>query len=443
LYEKVRDKIAQILLLELPVQGASRGIVDLENLSRVYVERGSPISEENLLAVVVMMDKVEFDADDMLSKDFTADYSVHIYGSVKSSAEGRGDQNSSALVSAVGGIVEGVLSYGGYNRLGMDLPTAANNAEGVSHRSVYETLYFNPEDTNDARPIYRSVVRLRVKGSQPQNYDDPIALGGVDTQACLFNSSECYYYTTEGTPPPTPQPDNNLSFLTVNGEEFITVISGSLTDISLVDDTGADVTPVISGNQLTVTSVPEGVSSLSLPSGKTVSYLPGDDGFYKFGRLVDFFTLKIDNPFESPVRFTDTDGLQIYGNGLICDWAQWDRPTGAFVMYRSTVNSSDIDFPSALTEISGLLDGGYNDWRMLDDPRVDAVMSKDFTGTSNGLNYTPFAMVFVRLWSATSNSSSFSYEYQNNGTKFSNNKLTGTLRRYGIYRVGNVSELIP
>ena len=195
--------------------------------------------------------------------------------------------------------------------------------------------------------------------------------------------------------------------------------------------------------QAIVSSIPEGVSSLSLKTGKTFSYLNGDDGFHEFGRGIDFFTMGLDNlnPYGGQERFTDTDGLQVYGNGLVCDWRQWDRTTGEFVMYRNTVNGVDIDFPNALIEAATLVIDGFTNFRVMDDMRIDLIMNKAFTGTSNGLNYTPFSMTFVRLWSSTSNSNTFTFEYQNNGTKFENNKLTGTVRRYGVYRVGNTSEL--
>lgn len=192
-----------------------------------------------------------------------------------------------------------------------------------------------------------------------------------------------------------------------------------------------------------VETVPTGISSLSLPTGQTVVYATGDDGFYKFGRLADFFTLPSGNPnpYGGFDRFTDTDGLQVYGNGLVCDWAQWDTNTGDFVMYKNTVNGIDINWHDAIAEAQTLNIDGFTGFRVMDDMRQEAISCKAFAGISSMLNYSPFAMVFVRLWSATSQSIANATEIQNDNTRFSAPKTTSSLRRYGAYRVGNVSEL--
>ena len=56
-----------------------------------------------------------------------------------------------------------------------------------------------------------------------------------------------------------------------------------------------------------------------LKTGITTSYLPGDDGALQQGRGIDFFTLEEPNIFGNTNRFTDTNGLQVYGDFMVLD----------------------------------------------------------------------------------------------------------------------------
>jgi hypothetical protein len=80
-----------------------------------------------------------------------------------------------------------------------------------------------------------------------------------------------------------------------------------------------------------------------LQSGQTKSYVKGDDGDLKHGRLSDFFTLKSNNAFGNKSRFTDENGLQIYASDYIIDNATglgWYRVAQTPTTWDSAVRRS-------------------------------------------------------------------------------------------------------
>jgi len=192
-YEDIRDQIAQILVVEVPAQGTLLSDPIITGINKVYVERSSPFSSQSIPAINVMFEKVDFGDETQTSNQFTAEYSVDVYGLSKSTATDRADETANKFVQKLAALVHGILSYGGYKRLGFPPPTA-QNLKGVSNRKVYDIQFFNPESTQNAEMIVRARVRIRVSGNQPKLVVAPVPVAGSDTRVIL-SDTESYYYT--------------------------------------------------------------------------------------------------------------------------------------------------------------------------------------------------------------------------------------------------------
>lgn len=78
-------------------------------------------------------------------------------------------------------------------------------------------------------------------------------------------------------------------------------------------------------------------------TGQTTSYDNFDDGWFQFGRDIDFFTLSWDNPFGNTNRFTDVNGLQIYGNDVVIDWSSYDVDGGEVTGFLISLTASSVN----------------------------------------------------------------------------------------------------
>lgn len=440
LYEKVRDKIAQIILTELPAQGVLRGDAYIGGINKVYIERGWPADMEELPMINVTLDKTSFTQLTQVNNDFEAEYNIHIYGNVKSSTGGRGDEGSSKMVAKIAGLIEGIISYGGYSTLGFPYPTSGNE-EGISGREVYETLYLNPNDTNDANPIFRSVVRVKVMGNQPLNLDALNTLEGVDTQACLFNSNECYFYTSEGTPPPTPQPDHNTSVLTVNGLDFLTVIVGSTTDIILQDQNTVPIIPLSINNNVITVDLPDplNVGGITIQTGQTVSSVPNDDGDLQQGSLVDFFTLASNNVFGNTDRFIDTLGGQVYANDIMLDSAYTN---GVIIHGWRLTEVNSLSFNNSILDATALVVDGFSTWFVPNRKQNETLINSDLSVCTNWSPLDISVTKVLRTNTTDPNNSGNGFALLNSShSMFAENKLFTGSRAYVPFRIFTYAEL--
>jgi hypothetical protein len=67
-------------------------------------------------------------------------------------------------------------------------------------------------------------------------------------------------------------------------------------------------------------------------------------GDIEFGRDDSFSVLSWTNPFGDTNRFTDVDGLQVYGNAVVIDWTTYDVAIGEVTGYLTSLNNI-LDYP--------------------------------------------------------------------------------------------------
>lgn len=152
-----------------------------------------------------------------------------------------------------------------------------------------------------------------------------------------------------------------------------------------------------------------GGSAILLPiykTGKTDSYRIGDDGDLRRGGGTDFLTLNSNNYFGNTDRFTDINGLQLYPNNIVLDWAYWDKSTGKVYGWQKEM-TAERNLTSHLADQPYLLDG-FNDWYVPNRNEVLTLCNEGAGLVGNSLrwfNYPPFNYISSigdgRFWSST------------------------------------------
>jgi hypothetical protein len=110
--------------------------------------------------------------------------------------------------------------------------------------------------------------------------------------------------------------------LTLNTGAFLTVASGSTTDVSLVDQNDTDIVPISVIGSVIKVDIPSGGGGSNgrtlTKTGQIVKYADYDDGDLQEG--IDRLTLPWLNVFGNNKRFSDTSGLDTYlANNIVLD----------------------------------------------------------------------------------------------------------------------------
>lgn len=239
-----------------------------------------------------------------------------------------------------------------------------------------------------------------------------------DTQLSDVNNID-----SDGSTVPTPAgvaftctPASDAT-LTLNTSAFLTVASGSTTDISLVDQNDSDITPIsLTGGTIKVSV--GGVTPIGatlMRTGALSSSGTGDDADTKAeGRETDFFTLTsaplhLDGTSTINItanRFTDTLGGQTYSNNIVLDWSTWNGYT-LLAYYRSIFSSSNLNTARS-SSITQTIDS-FTNWRLPNKTEGNNVMNHD---TTQPLNWSPLNISTVSyFWVSTSNASDNSQAY--------------------------------
>ena len=135
-------------------------------------------------------------------------------------------------------------------------------------------------------------------------------------------------------------------------------------------------------DQLTQEQINNIQRRIPLKTGITTSYIAGDDGSLLDGFGVSFNTLSTNNNFGNTDRFTDENGLQVYGSDYVID-----HFTG--LGWKRTVNNDTL--PNLLTAAQALTFAGFSDWRLANINEYFTLLNLEFMATG-ALNYSPFSL---------------------------------------------------
>lgn len=150
-----------------------------------------------------------------------------------------------------------------------------------------------------------------------------------------------------------------------------------------------------------------------MKTGQTTSYRTGDDGDLERGRDVDFFTLAENNPFGNTNRFTDELGGQAYTNNWVVDWSTYDGST-VLGYFRSVQLAATWDnaIDNCLAGTFGTFAGCY----LPNVTQINNIMNFEINET---LDYTPFSINLVTLWTSDTNRGGINYAwyYRSSGVR--------------------------
>lgn len=260
-----------------------------------------------------------------------------------------------------------------------------------------------------------------IDGGQVVIGNSEVSINGVQVGDVVAEDALSLVVELDGTPAGTWNATDQVwevesapcddATLTLDSEPFLTVASGSTTNITLEDEDGNPVAPIGSdGSVIVVANCEGGATRLTaqlMKTGQTITYATGDDGDIEEGRDTDFLTL--DSPplhnDGSPTintttnRFTDTLGGQTYANNIVLDWSTWNGVT--ILAYTKNNNGATVIWNTAIDNSVALSLGGFTSgWRLTNRKELENLINE---GVSTGvLNFAPFSLTAdVNYWTST------------------------------------------
>lgn len=204
--------------------------------------------------------------------------------------------------------------------------------------------------------------------------------------------------------------------LTLNTSQFLTVSSGSTTDISLVDQNDVDITPISVVGDVIKVNIPSGGGSPSvgatlIKTGSLITKALKDDGDLQLGRTVDFLNLGF-APIHSDgsptvntstKRFTDELGGQTYTNKIHIDWSTYNNVDDTVLGFFWDIN--EILSSQKVWSVANALASSFSyavftsDWFL---PNIRQMFNLAHQGSNNAFNYPPFNINSgYQFWSST------------------------------------------
>lgn len=151
----------------------------------------------------------------------------------------------------------------------------------------------------------------------------------------------------------------------------------------------------------------KGIAYMDIQHTVTTSYIDGDEGYRLVNGLFNLnnperpeyyqnldytvsdphFTLKYNNVFGTKDRFTDQDGLQVYGDDIVVDHLHKRMYTDASETGVALNWGDTIDLATASTH------GGYSDWYLVTQAELESVIKHHINNASIG-PISPFVLFF-------------------------------------------------
>ncbi len=171
-FELVRDKVAEIIKLELDNQAMRQNNSDFT--CEVFIERFSNVNEDEGNVIIVSVDTCELDNQTPVSQSNEQKINIDVFCAAASSQTSPGYEKSGKLITRLCGMITYILQSTVYDRLGF-----ANGI--VERRSVKNMRFARISDEQDAFYSRMGRVELMVKTNQTYTGIEPITAAGYDT----------------------------------------------------------------------------------------------------------------------------------------------------------------------------------------------------------------------------------------------------------------------
>lgn len=211
-YERIRDRIGEILADELVVQAAIEYADELD--AEVFVERFIPFDKEDMPCVNVLLGTGNYDNKAAVKVDGTYTYNIDCYMTCKTKTGKNGDSEASFKLQKLMGVCRAILENTQYKTLGFTPPF-------ISHTEVRSISIANPVNNQDATSVVMGRITFIVRVPEFTTPVLPSLLAGYDTVMKLNLTNKGYFFSANATDAPV------ASFITVpdppTGEAPITI----------------------------------------------------------------------------------------------------------------------------------------------------------------------------------------------------------------------------
>lgn len=411
-FEVIRDRIAEILADELDGQVLLTYDTDLE-VKGVYVERSVPFDNTEMPAINVSFSGGDYNNQTVRDADGSYSFFIDVFTQAKTTDDDRGDKLAMFKLHKLLGVCRAIIQNPIYKTLGFEPPF-------IMSRQISSIVIAAPKEGEALKVVMGRLILAIVAPEDTQLLTAEL-IAGFDTQVKLALTDKGYIYSGDNIPVP-PVTDGKV---TVNSDDFGTVAEGDTLNVPVVntydeelgslimqkwviedqqyEDTDGTPKTVPAGNliictpstpinQLTCQELNDGLTQSqrqviqrieTIKTGQTTSYAAGDDGDRENGRAVDFFTLNCNNSFGNTNRFTDINGLQVYGDDYVID-----HLTG-LGWFRLRPFAGSKNWADSIAAIEANTTIGFSDWFM---PNINEFLSLINNNVSNGtsvFNYAP------------------------------------------------------
>ena len=227
-YELIRNRIGSILADELPKQSVLNSDTRLN--STVYIERFTPVGDEEVPLIIVSLSDTSFGLDTSLTIDGEYTFFIDCYEKAKSNALQSADERANFRLQRIAGVVHGILSDNKYRTLGFQPPFIEN----VTTRSI---KIADPKNSMDASSVVMARIEFTVRATNSKQKTAPLLIDGYTTQAILGLTSLGYTYGTHQMTAPESECED--AHVQLNGIDISSVESGTFINIPVIGTNGA------------------------------------------------------------------------------------------------------------------------------------------------------------------------------------------------------------
>jgi len=192
-YELVRDRIANILAIELPSQATLNSDVDLN--PTIEIERFVPVKDTELPLVNIMLLRGDYDSYTSIQQDGTYMYHIDVYTKSKWTADDRADKLAFMKLQRLTGVIQAILSDSKYRTLGWAQPS-------VSRVQVNSIKFAEPSNSKDASTSVMARLEFEVRIPETVEIATLNLIAGYDTSVIMGNTAQGYVFSGNSAPIP-------------------------------------------------------------------------------------------------------------------------------------------------------------------------------------------------------------------------------------------------
>ena len=181
-FEKIRDRVAQILATELPSQAYMSGD-DLPQI--VYLERTYPLDDTEQSAIIVTVGSIKYDWQTVVQANSEMTIYIDIMCAAESDEDDRSDKKAILKLHKLIRYVRGIIEHSSYIRLGYS-PSIINGRHITS-------VDINRGEDNDLRTSVMARLTLEVSVPEINGTMQGIEVGSSFTTVKLNESNLGYF----------------------------------------------------------------------------------------------------------------------------------------------------------------------------------------------------------------------------------------------------------